>query len=483
MDDLAASRLLRTQGKRVKSRLAPFILAASVGWIILQSALYLSYAFDVLNSGSIGDEIGVANLFFPTIAILTLALQHFTSAGSPIKSASWSSKLRKVRIVTIIWACGRYFRGVLSLITSVTDYSISREVVTNNTEANLSHLALLIAYLIICEVICVFLVLDYGFVMIFAFMESENEETNSTCELRTDPGDSVRSSLNLETPTRRFSIVADRSLVLASDVEIETTTVLERKAGLGQLLMGRLYGHQVLVRKVTFPRLSGYVVEEFEEEVQALKSVYVPCLLPLHTASVNLPEVQLVVPYVSEGSLYTLLHVTKKPFLQGQKLRLILQLAQCLSAVYQLGRKHGHITSHNVLVDNDFTPFLSDLGMLKLKKYAGILIGYSNKSAWSSPELLAENCPTALKVKESDDVYSFGVLLWELLTGQEPFPGLNRQRLSQLVSKEGLRPEIPSSVDDRLGEVIKSCWNVESARRPTFPILVSTLEALMGVLS
>jgi len=483
MDDLATNRLLRTQGKRVKSRLAPFVLAACIGWVLLQSVLYFVYGFDVLDSASVGNEVGAANLLFPTIVVLTLALQHFASAGSPIKSAVWSSKLRKVRIVTMVWAFGRYFRGVLSLITAVTDYSISQEVVGENTGSNISHLSLLIAYLIICEVICVFLVLDYGFVMIFVFIESENEETSSNYELRTDPGDSARSSLNLEAPPRHFSIVADRSLVLASDVEIETTTGMGRKLGLGQLHLGRLYGHQVLVRKVTFPRISGYVIEEFEEEVQALKSVSVPCLLPLHAASVSLPEVQLVVPYVSGGSLYSLLHTTKRPLTQGQKVRLGLQLAQCLSAVYQLGRKHGHITSHNVLVDNELTPFLSDLGMFKLKKYAGILIGYCNKSAWSSPELLAENCPTALKVKESDDVYSFGVLLWELLTGQEPFPGLSRHRLSQLVSKEGLRPEIPKSVDDRLGEVIKSCWNVESARRPTFPILVTTLEALTGVLS
>ena len=477
MDELTASSLLRTQGKRAKSFLAPAILAVGLGWLLLQTALYLAYSFEALSSVIVGDEVGAANLFFPTIVLATLVLQHFASAGSPIKSPAWSSKLRKVRIVTVIWSCGRYFRGVLSLITAVADYSLSRDVVTDNAGSNISHLSVLIAYLIVCEVICVFLVLDYGFVMIFAFMESEAEEANSASELRTNPAESGRSSLNLEA-TRRFSIVANSSLVLATEVEIDSDVVLSRKAGLGKLHKGRLYGHEVLVRRVSFPRISGYVIEEFEEEVQALKSVSAPYLLPLHAASVSMPEIQLVVPYIPSGSLYTLLHVSKRPLQLTQRLRLSLHIAECLKNLYQLGRKHGHITSHNILVDTDLTPYLSDLGMFKLKKYAGILIGYTNKSAWSSPELLAESCSTALKVKESDDIYSFGVLLWELLTGQEPFPGLTRQKLSHLVSKEGLRPEIPRAIDDRLAEVIKSCWNVEPGRRPSFAVLVSSLEAL-----
>ena len=64
---------------------------------------------------------------------------------------------------------------------------------------------------------------------------------------------------------------------------------------------------------------------------------------------------------------------------------------------------------------------VSSLGLLKIKKFAGITKGYSNKSAWSSPEILSQRTNFALIQKPSDDVFSFGVLLWEIFTEEIPF--------------------------------------------------------------
>jgi hypothetical protein len=52
--------------------------------------------------------------------------------------------------------------------------------------------------------------------------------------------------------------------------------------------------------------------------------------------------------------------------------------------------------------------------LMKFKKYAAIVCNYSNKTAWSSPEALTEKTTTAMSANQSDDVYSYGAVLWEL---------------------------------------------------------------------
>mmetsp|Transcript_23172 Transcript_23172/g.22947 ORF Transcript_23172/g.22947 Transcript_23172/m.22947 type:complete len:91 (+) Transcript_23172:21-293(+) len=88
-----------------------------------------------------------------------------------------------------------------------------------------------------------------------------------------------------------------------------------------------------------------------------------------------------------------------------------LELAACLETVHAQGKVHGHLSSENILLNDEGVALISDLGFQKMKKYAGIIFGYTNKSGWSSPEILQEKRLTPLKVVPSDDIYSFGMIL------------------------------------------------------------------------
>ena len=123
--------------------------------------------------------------------------------------------------------------------------------------------------------------------------------------------------------------------------------------------------------------------------------------------------------------------------------------------------------------------WVSDFGLHTIKKYASVTLDYCNKSAWSSPQVLDSRHTTANAVCTiKDDVYSFGVVLWELLYCKEPFEGIPRQRLYQLVVEEQMRPLIVDEVGQRLATLIKSCWNNERHKRPTFKQLAKQLARL-----
>ena len=74
------------------------------------------------------------------------------------------------------------------------------------------------------------------------------------------------------------------------------------------------------------------------------------------------------------------------------------------------------------------------------------------------------------------DVHSYGMLLFELITHQQPFHPLPALRAAFEVAVEGTRPPLPPDVPDAIGSLVKSCWGAADDR-PTFDEAVATLEA------
>ena len=162
----------------------------------------------------------------------------------------------------------------------------------------------------------------------------------------------------------------------------------------------------------------------------------------------------------------------------AKKLGIMMQIARAFEHIHCTGRVHGHLTSENILVNENEHVFVSDLGMNKIKKYAGIVSGYSNKSAWSSPELLRDRRLTPTKAEASDDVYSFAMIFWEIITEQAPFLGYDREDLYEKVGIEGYRPELPGRINVEIASIILLCWSNDPAGRPGFDVIVSKLSKL-----
>ena len=71
------------------------------------------------------------------------------------------------------------------------------------------------------------------------------------------------------------------------------------------------------------------------------------------------------------------------------------------------------------------------------------------------------------------DVYSFGILLWAVVTGEQPYADVeNMFQLAMQVTQKGRRPTIPSDCPARLAALMTACWHQKPLRRPTFQVSV-----------
>ncbi|KIY94808.1 Mitogen-activated protein kinase kinase kinase 9 [Monoraphidium neglectum] len=91
-----------------------------------------------------------------------------------------------------------------------------------------------------------------------------------------------------------------------------------------------------------------------------------------------------------------------------------------------------------------------------------------------APELLMQG-----RASKASDVYSYGILLWELLTGRRAFAGLPAPLLCIKVVQDHWRPAWPQGVAGPLRALAEACWSPSAGARPTFDEVTSYLETLM----
>jgi serine/threonine protein kinase len=92
---------------------------------------------------------------------------------------------------------------------------------------------------------------------------------------------------------------------------------------------------------------------------------------------------------------------------------------------------------------------------------------------WMAPEVL-RNEPS----DEKCDVYSFGVILWELSTMQQPWGGMNPMQVVGAVGFQHRRLDIPDDMDPSISDIILKCWQTDPKLRPTFAEIMAALKPL-----
>jgi len=134
---------------------------------------------------------------------------------------------------------------------------------------------------------------------------------------------------------------------------------------------------------------------------------------------------------------------------------------------------HRDLKSANILLDESYTAKLADFGLSRLKAVRSGMTGNCGTVQWMAPEVLMNE-----DYAEPADVFSYGIILWEMLTKECPYEGMTPIQCALSVLNENKRPEIPGWCPQRFCALIKDCVEKDPKARPTFPQILAALDAM-----
>jgi non-specific serine/threonine protein kinase len=194
-------------------------------------------------------------------------------------------------------------------------------------------------------------------------------------------------------------------------------------------------------------------VERFEREAEAAAALNHPNIITIHEISEHDDQIFIVMEYVDGKSLRELI-TDEQPLHHEKVTDIILQICEGLIKAHQADIVHRDIKPENILIDSDNRVKILDFGLAKLKGVSKLTKDTSTLGTiyYMSPEHLQGK-----KVDHKSDIWSFGIVMYELLTGEPPFSGDYEQAVSYAILNEKIKPIIDKDTPQELITIIEKC--------------------------
>ncbi|XP_037741385.1 megakaryocyte-associated tyrosine-protein kinase isoform X2 [Chelonia mydas] len=178
----------------------------------------------------------------------------------------------------------------------------------------------------------------------------------------------------------------------------------------------------------------------------------------------------IVMEFMSKGNLVNFLRTRGRSVLQPKQLiQFSLDVAQGMDYLESKKLVHRDLAARNILISEENVAKVSDFGLAKVDPKGTDATKLPIK--WTAPEALKHN-----KFSAKSDVWSYGILLWEVFSyGRAPYSKMTLKEVTEMVEK-GYRMEAPEECPPSLYTLMKTCWEIEPGKRPSFKKLTEKLQ-------
>ncbi|CAM8974300.1 unnamed protein product [Rhodiola kirilowii] len=242
----------------------------------------------------------------------------------------------------------------------------------------------------------------------------------------------------------------------------------------GDLFKGTYCSQEVAIKVLKPECLDSDLQKEFAQEVYIMRKVRHRNVVQFIGACTKPPTLCIVTEFMSGGSVYDYLHKQRGVFKLPTLLKVAIDISKGMNYLHQNNIIHRDLKAPNLLMDENEVVKVADFGVARVKTQSGVMTAETGTYRWMAPEVI-EHKPYDHKA----DIFSFGIVLWELLTGKLPYEFLTPLQAAVGVVQKGLRPSIPKNTHPKLTELLERCWQQEPEQRPDFSEIIDILQQIV----
>ncbi|XP_019448636.1 PREDICTED: uncharacterized protein LOC109351591 isoform X1 [Lupinus angustifolius] len=259
----------------------------------------------------------------------------------------------------------------------------------------------------------------------------------------------------------------------------------------GTVYHGKWRGSDIAIKRIKKSCFAGRYSEQerltkdFWREAQILSNLHHPNVVAFYGI---VPDgsggtLATVTEYMVNGSLRHVL-ITKDRLLDHRKkLAIAMDAAFGMEYLHSKNIVHFDLKCDNLLVNlrDPQRPVckVGDFGLSRIKRNTLVSGGVRGTLPWMAPELLNGS---SSRVSEKVDVFSFGISMWEILTGEEPYADMHCGAIIGGIVKNTLRPPIPEHCDAEWRKLMEECWSRNPESRPSFTEITRRLRSMFMTL-
>ncbi|XP_072856055.1 serine/threonine-protein kinase B-raf isoform X1 [Pogona vitticeps] len=249
----------------------------------------------------------------------------------------------------------------------------------------------------------------------------------------------------------------------------------------GTVFKGKWHG-DVAVKMLNVTAPTPQQLQAFKNEVGVLrKTRHVNILLFMGYSTK--PQLAIVTQWCEGSSLYHHLHIIETKFEMIKLIDIARQTAQGMDYLHAKSIIHRDLKSNNIFLHEDLTVKIGDFGLATVKsRWSGShqFEQLSGSILWMAPEVIRMQDKNPYSFQS--DVYAFGIVLYELMTGQLPYSNINnRDQIIFMVGRGYLSPDLSkvrSNCPKAMKRLMAECLKKKRDERPLFPQILASIELL-----
>ena len=304
--------------------------------------------------------------------------------------------------------------------------------------------------------------------------------------------------------------------------EIKKDKIKIGEGGFGEIYLGNWQGKKVAIKKLTLKnlRVGDNNLSKFINEINIISSLRHPNIVLYMGASVDKENYYMITEFLPNGTLFDLLHnnnntnsnnnnknnnnygeninnnslistnnnsinnnffnfnnfenYSKNSFYlnDSNKIKIALQIALVIKYLHSRKIVHCDLKSPNILIDKNYNIKLGDFGLSRfIGKNSENIKGKIGTPHWMAPEILLGG-----KYEYHSDIFSYGMILWEILTGDIPYNNIDPKKIENLITNEKNIVKVPDYGNLILRKLCKKCINYDPQKRPNINEILRELK-------